>query len=73
MTNKTLHFHFYDAGAYDDAPMQRYIMCNYFSVMNGRMHVGSSQLVKAQEWPAYRAHIEKNGWLEREPFYGMAA
>ncbi len=69
---KTRHFHFYDCGAFNDAPMQRYIMCNYFSVINGKMHIGSSQMVKSQEWPAYRAYIESHGgWTERKPFYGV--
>lgn len=69
---KTLHFHFYDAGAYH-GEAQRRIMCNFFSVIDGSMHVGSSQLVKSEEWPTYRAHIERSGWTHRAPFYGKLA
>jgi hypothetical protein len=69
---KTLHFHFYDAGAYS-GETQRWIMCDFFSVIDGRMHVGSSQMVKLEEWPTYRGHIERNGWTQRQPFYGQAA
>lgn len=69
---KTLHFHFYDAGAYQ-GESQRWTMCNFFSVVDGKMNVGSSQLVKLEEWPAYRAQIERNGWTQRAPFYGKLA
>jgi len=69
---KTLHFHFYDAGAYE-GESQRYVMCNFFSLRNGQHHVGQSQLVKSQEWPAYRAQIEKNGWTHRAPEFSRTA
>jgi hypothetical protein len=70
---KALHFHFYDAGSYS-GETQRWVMCNFWSLRDGQRHIGQSQLVKAEEWPAYRAHIEGNGWTHRDPpAYGVAA
>jgi hypothetical protein len=66
---KTLHFNFYDAGAYDGETEHR-IMCNFYSLRDGRVNVGQSQLVLCSEWPAYRATIERNGWSYREHKYG---
>lgn len=65
---KTLHFHFYDAGA-GEGETQRWIMCSFYSLRDGAHHVGQSQMVKVEEWPAYRAQIEKNGWSHRAPSY----
>jgi len=64
---KTLHFHFYNAGRYDGETETR-VMCNFYSLSNGAMNIGQSQLVLASEWPAYRAHIEANGWTHRTPW-----
>lgn len=61
---RTLHFHFYDAGAYDGDTEHR-IMCNFYSLCEGKMNVGQSELVLASEWPTYRSHIERNGWSHR--------
>ena len=65
---KTLHFSFYDAGAYDGETEHR-IMCNFYSVVDGQQRPGQSQLVLASEWPAYRSHIEGNGWVFRTVNY----
>lgn len=70
---KVLHFHFYDAGAYEGETEHR-IMCNFYSLRSdGSINVGQSQLVLASEWPAYRTQIERNGWAYREHRYGAAA
>lgn len=69
---KTLHFHFFDAGS-QQGESQRWVMCNFWSVRDGKRHVGQSQLVKSEEWPSYRAHIESTGWTLRKPFYGRQA
>jgi hypothetical protein len=61
---KSLHFHFYDAGAFD-GETEHHIMCNFYSLTDGEYRPGQSQLVLASEWPAYRAHIERNGWSHR--------
>jgi hypothetical protein len=67
--NRTLHFHFYDAGAYEGDTEHR-IMCNFYSLYpNGSINVGQSQLILASEWPAYKALIERNGWSFREHKY----
>lgn len=58
---KTLHFSFYDAGAYEGETEHR-IMVNFFSLTNGERRVGQSELVLASEWPRFREHIEHNGW-----------
>ena len=60
---KTYHFRFYDAGAYDGETEHR-IMCNFYTLADGREQPGQSQLVLASEWPAYRAHVEKT-WAHR--------
>ena len=65
---KMLHFHFYDVGAYDGETEHR-IMCNFYSLRDGRINIGQSQLVLASEWPAYRATIEANGWTHRSHEY----
>jgi hypothetical protein len=59
--SKTLHFSFYDAGAYDGETEHR-IMVSFFSITNGERRVGQSELVLASEWPTFRQHIERNGW-----------
>jgi hypothetical protein len=59
---KTLHFSFYDAGAYDGETEHR-IMCSFYSLTNGDRCPGQSQLVLASEWPLFRDHIEKSGWV----------
>ncbi len=64
-----LYFNFYDAGAYDGETEHR-IMCNFYSLRNGKHNVGQSQLVLSSEWPSYRTHIEKNGWTYRVHTYG---
>ena len=69
---KTLHFHFYDAGAYDGEAEHR-IMCSFYSLRDGVHNVGQSKLVLSSEWSKFRAHIEKNGWTHRAPTYGIAA
>lgn len=69
---KTLHFSFYDAGAYDGETEHR-IMCNFYSLRGGSVNVGQSQLVLASEWPTYRARIERNGWVHREHKQPQAA
>lgn len=66
---RTLHFHFYDAGAYDGETEHR-IMCSFYSLNAGKVNVGQSELVLSSEWPAFRAHIERNGWSYREHKYG---
>lgn len=65
---KTLHFHFYDAGAYEGTT-EHYVMCSFYSLCNGTVNIGQSQLVRSSEWPKYREHIETNGWLFREHTY----
>jgi len=67
--DRTLHFHFYNAGAYDGETETR-VMCNFCSLRNGVMTPGQSQLVLSSEWPAYRTYIEKTGWSQRKPTYG---
>lgn len=61
---KTLHYHFYDAGAYDGETEHR-VMCNFYSLHDGTVGVGQSELVLASQWPAFRTHIERNGWTHR--------
>jgi hypothetical protein len=64
---KTRHYHFYDAGAYEGETEHR-IMCNFYSisVVDGKKLPGQSQLVLASEWPKYKAHIERVGWVAAE-------
>lgn len=66
---KSLHFHFFDAGSHD-GETQRWTMCNHYSIRDGKVHIGQSQMVKAEEWPAYREYLERGGWTERKPTYG---
>lgn len=61
---KTLHFDFYDAGAYEGETEHR-IMCSFYSLTDGKLSVGQSELVPASEWPGYKAFIEGNGWTHR--------
>ncbi len=62
---KTLHFHFYDAGAYDGETEHR-IMCNFYSLRDGKVNIGQSELVLASDWLTFRAAIERNGWIHQE-------
>ena len=62
--DKSLHFQFYDAGAYD-GQTEHYMMCSFYSIRDGFIRIGQSQLVKMSEWTAYRALIERNGWSRR--------
>jgi hypothetical protein len=57
----TRHFSFYNMGAYH-GESQRWVMCSFFSFRDGNYHVGQSQSVKEEEWPAYRALLERQGW-----------
>jgi hypothetical protein len=68
---RTLHFQFYDAGAYDGETEHR-IMCSFYSLNDGAVNIGQSELVLSSEWPAFRAQIEKNGWTHREHKYATA-
>lgn len=65
---KTLHFHFYDVGAYE-GETERRVMCDFYSLLDGSVRIGQSQLVLCSEWPAYRAHLEAVGWTHREHKY----
>lgn len=66
------HFSFYDAGAYDGETEHR-IMCSFYSIRDGKTHIGQSELVLASEWPAFRAIMEARGWTERKQTYGRVA
>jgi hypothetical protein len=66
---KTIHFHFYDAGAYDGETEHR-IMVNFYSITDGVMRPGQSSLVLASEWPTFRSYLERGGWTHREYVYG---
>jgi hypothetical protein len=70
MSQKTLHFHFYDAGAYDGETEHR-IMCDFYSLCNGKVTIGQSQLVLASEWPMFRTYLELGGWTHREHKYTL--
>jgi hypothetical protein len=62
---RTLHYSFYDAGAYD-GETEHHIMCSFYSVNpDGTKNIGQSQLVLASEWPKYKAHIDLN-WTHRQ-------
>ena len=65
---KTLHFSFYDVGAYDGETEHR-IMCNFYSLTDGRINIGQSQLVFASQWAQYREVLERGGWSHREHHY----
>lgn len=65
---KTLHFSFYDAGAYDGETEHR-IMVNFYSITGGVMRPGQSSLVLASEWPKYRGYLERGGWSHRDYRY----
>jgi len=67
--SRSLHFQFYAAGGYDGETEHR-IMCNFYSLQDGSIRVGQSELVLSSEWPAFRAQIEKNGWTQRDHKYG---
>ena len=67
---KTLHYHAYDAGAYEGETEHR-IMCSFYSLVDGEYRPGQSQLVLASEWPTYRSLIERNGWISRKGGSGM--
>lgn len=70
MREKKLHFSFYDVGAYDGETEHR-IMCSFYSLIDGKVHIGQSQLMPASEWPAFRLAIENNGWAHRDHSYAM--
>jgi len=59
------YFSFYDVGAYDGETEHR-IMCNFYSVRDGKVIIGQSQLVLASQWPAYRHCLESGGWTHHE-------
>lgn len=65
---KSLHFQFYNAGAYEGETETR-IMCSFYSLRDGAVNIGQSQLVLSSEWPTYRAHLERAGWSHREHTY----
>ena len=67
---KTLHFSFYNVGAYD-GETEQHIMCSFYSLIDGKVNIGQSQLMLASEWPTYRKVIERNGWVHREHSYAM--
>ena len=60
---KTLHYHAYDAGAYDGETEHR-IMCSFYSLVDGECRPGQSELVLSSEWPKFKVYIEKNGWTK---------
>jgi hypothetical protein len=70
-----LYFQFYDFGAYDgeiydfgayDGETEHHIMCTFYCLRDGQLNIGQSELVLANQWPAYRAQIERDGWTHRE-------
>jgi hypothetical protein len=69
---KSLHFHFYDAGAYEGETEHRF-MVNFYSVTDGEYKPGQSSLVRASEWPKFRGYLEQGGWTHKElPQVGKA-
>lgn len=64
--NRTRHYSFYDAGAYD-GQTEHHIMCSFYSINeDGSKNIGQSQLVLASEWPQYKLVIEGNGWSNKQ-------
>ncbi len=68
--NKSRHYHFYDAGAFDGETEHR-VMCSFFSYdADGHYRPGQSELVLSSEWPAFRKHIEASGWTPHNHQWG---